>query len=328
MKIQSKKQFIIIVFILIILAAILYFLLPISSNSSQTLYGNVDIRSVNTSFRVSGRLAVLNVDEGDSVKKGDLLAELDKTPYQIMQQKAQANLAAQQAQLNLLLAGYRAEEIAQAKSQVEQYQAAYQYAANTYQRQLQLAKTEFISKDQLDSIKAGRDQAKANLQIAQDKLTQYLNGARVEDIDAAKAGVDMATAELAQADLNLSDTRLFAPEDGVILTRIVEPGTMLAQGSYVYSISLTHPVWIRAYIDEVNLAQAQPGREVWVYTDARPDKPYLGKIGFVSPTAEFTPKSVETQVLRTSLVYRLRIIVNDSDEMLRQGMPVTITFKE
>ncbi len=101
---------------------------------------------------------------------------------------------------------------------------------------------------------------------------------------------------------------------------------MLNAGSTVLTVSLTHPVWVRAYVSERNLGDAKPGREILLYTDGRPDKPYHGKIGFVSPTAEFTPKSVETPDLRTDLVYRLRIIVTDADDALRQGMPVTATF--
>ncbi|MNT41352.1 putative efflux pump membrane fusion protein [compost metagenome] len=112
------------------------------------------------------------------------------------------------------------------------------------------------------------------------------------------------------------------------MTRAVEPGSMLSAGSTVLTLSLTRPVWVRAYIDEPNLNQAQPGRELLLYTDGRPDKPYHGKVGFVSPTAEFTPKTVETPDLRTDLVYRLRIIVTDADDALRQGMPITVKFND
>ena len=109
----------------------------------------------------------------------------------------------------------------------------------------------------------------------------------------------------------------------------LEPGRkngLLNAGGTVLTLSLTYPVWVRAYVDEKNLGQAQPGQAVLLYTDSRPDKPYHGKIGFVSPSAEFTPKTVETPDLRTDLVYRLRIVVNDADGALRQGMPVTVSF--
>ena len=125
---------------------------------------------------------------------------------------------------------------------------------------------------------------------------------------------------------DLQDSTLVAPSDGTLLTRAVEPGTVLNEGGTVFTVSLTRPVWVRAYVDERNLDQAQPGRKVLLYTDGRPDKPYHGQIGFVSPTAEFTPKTVETPDLRTDLVYRLRIVVTDADDALRQGMPVTVQF--
>lgn len=101
---------------------------------------------------------------------------------------------------------------------------------------------------------------------------------------------------------------------------------MLGAGGTVFTLSLTRPVWVRAYVNETSLNQAVPGTELEIYTDGRPGKPYHGKIGFVSPTAEFTPKSVETPDLRTDLVYRLRVIVTDADDALRQGMPVTLRF--
>ncbi|MDC6120842.1 secretion protein HlyD [Serratia rubidaea] len=291
-----------------------------------TLYGNVDIRTVNLSFRVGGRLASLNVDEGDSIQPGDILGALDHVPYINAQNEANANVAAAQAQLDLLLAGYREEEIAQARAEVTQQQAAFNYADSFYKRQQRLWRSLSIAVNDLDNAKNARQQAKAALQAAKDKLNQYLNGHRIQQIDQAKASVAQVQARADQAALNLTDTQLYAPAAGVILTRAVEPGTMLSAGSTVFSVSLTHPVWVRAYIDGINLHQAVPGTEVHIYTDGRPDKPYRGKIGFVSPTAEFTPKSVETPELRTDLVYRLRIIVTDPDESLRQGMPVTLRF--
>ena len=329
---MKKKQLIplILLFILAI-SCIVWFIYK--SPASLVLYGNVDIRTVNSSFRVSGRLMQLNHEEGDDIKQGDLLAKLDAKPYQIALDQAKANLMMQQAQLDLVTTGYRKEEVAQAAAQVLQYQASYDYAESNYQRMATLIKSASISKDQLDNSLTLRNQAKANLQTAKQKLDQLTNGYRKEDIESAQATVAVAKAQLEQAELNLSDTELYAPTDGTILTRAVEPGTMLSAGTPIYAISLDRPVWVRAYIDEVNLSQAVPGRTVYVYTDSQPDRPYIGQIGFVSPTAEFTPKTVETPVLRTDLVYRLRIQINQTgegqaDEMLRQGMPVTIKFSQ
>ncbi|PVZ87061.1 secretion protein HlyD [Serratia sp. S1B] len=293
-----------------------------------TLYGNVDIRTVNLGFRVNGRLATLAVDEGDQIQPGQLLGKLDDAPYRNALQQAQANVASASANLALLQAGYRDEEIAQVRSQVAQLLSAFSYADSFYKRQQGLWEKKATSADALEDARTLRNQAQANLQAAKDKLAQYLKGNRPQQIDEAKANLAQAEAALAQAQLNLQDTTLISPSAGSVMTRAVEPGTMLNAGSTVLTLSLTHPVWVRAYINETSLGKAVPGSEVWVYTDGQPNKPYHGKIGFVSPTAEFTPKSVETPDLRTDLVYRLRIIVTDADDALRQGMPVTVRFSQ
>ncbi|ALR76084.1 secretion protein HlyD [[Enterobacter] lignolyticus] len=295
-------------------------------NNGLTLYGNVDIRTVNMSFRVGGRLQALQVDEGDAVKAGQTVGEIDRAPYENALMQAKANVAAAQAKYDLTVAGYRDEEIAQAAAAVRQAQAAYDYAQNFYQRQQGLWASRTISANDLENARSSRDQSLASLKSAQDKLNQYHAGNRPQEIEEARAGLEQAQAQLAQSQLDLQDTTLLAPSDGTILTRAVEPGSMLSAGSTVLTLSLTRPVWIRAYVDEKNLGQAQPGRELLLYTDGRPNTPYHGKIGFVSPTAEFTPKTVETPDLRTDLVYRLRIVVTDADDALRQGMPVTVKF--
>ncbi|HIE8712166.1 TPA: secretion protein HlyD [Klebsiella variicola subsp. variicola] len=323
-----KKPVVVILLIVILLAALGggWWWYQSSRQQPLTLYGNVDIRTVNMSFRVGGRLASLTVDEGDSIRAGQTLGELDRAPYENALLQAQANVSTAQAQYDLMMDGYRAEEIAQAAAAVKQAQAAYDYAQNFYQRQLGLRASSAISANDLENARSSRDQAQATLKSAQDKLRQYRAGNRPQEIAQAKASLEQAQAALAQAKLDLHDTVLTAPSDGTLMTRAVEPGTMLNAGGTVLTLSLTHPVWVRAYVDEKNLGQAQPGREVLLYTDSRPDKPYHGKIGFVSPSAEFTPKTVETPDLRTDLVYRLRIVVNDADGALRQGMPVTVSF--
>lgn len=293
-----------------------------------TLYGNIDIRTVNMSFRVGGRLASLAVDEGDAIKAGQILGTLDKAPYENALMQAKASVAVAQAQYDLMQAGYRDEEIAQTEAAVRQAKAAYDYAQNFYTRQQGLWKSRTISANDLENARSSRDQARATLKSAEDKLSQYRTGNRPQDIAQAKASLEQAQAQLAQAELDLHDTTLVAPADGTLMTRAVEPGSMLNAGSTVLTLSLTRPVWVRAYIDEPNLGRAKPGSELLLYTDGRPDRPYHGKVGFVSPTAEFTPKTVETPDLRTDLVYRLRIIVTDADDALRQGMPITVRFND
>ena len=327
---MNNKKLIGIVAVLVIVALALggFYYYRSHEDRGLTLYGNVDIRTVNLGFRVGGRLASLDVDEGDTVTRGMLLGKLDDAPFVNSLNEAKANVAAAQAQLDLLLAGYRTEEIAQARAAVAQQQASFSYADSYLKRQQGLWASKATSANDLEDAKTARNQALANLQAAKDKLSQYETGNRPQDIEQAQASLAQAQAAADQAELNLKDTQLIAPSDGTILTRAVEPGTMLASGSTVFSVSLTRPVWIRAYVSEDNLSKAIPGTEIQIYTDGRPNKPYHGKIGFVSPTAEFTPKSVETPELRTDLVYRLRVIVTDADDSLRQGMPVTLRFND
>ncbi|AJI96371.1 efflux transporter, RND family, MFP subunit [Yersinia ruckeri] len=327
---MNRKRIAVIVIVIALIAVAMYGWSDYRQQQDQslTLYGNVDIRTVNLGFRVGGRLASLDVDEGDKIQPGQQLGQLDQGPFNNALKQAQANVESAQAQLALLQAGYRDEEIAQVKSEVMQKQAAFNYTDSFLKRQQGLWSSKAISANDLDDARTSRNQAQAALQAAKDKLAQFLSGNRPQEIAQAAANVAQAEAELAQAQLNLHDTSLISPSSGTILTRAVEPGTILSAGNTVFTLSLTNPVWVRAYVDERHLGQAIPGTEVDVYTDSRPGKPYRGQIGFVSPTAEFTPKTVETPDLRTDLVYRLRIIVTDADSELRQGMPVTIRFSQ
>jgi len=247
------KKPLIVVVLLLLLAAVIgggWWWYQSSQQKALTLYGNVDIRTVNLSFRVGGRLASLSVDEGDAIKAGQTLGELDRAPYENALQQAQANVSTAQAQYDLMMAGYRSEEIAQAAAAVNQAQAAYDYAQNFYQRQLGLRKSSAISANDLENARSSRDQAQATLKSAQDKLRQYRAGNRPQEIAQAKASLEQAQAALAQAKLDLHDTTLASPSDGTLMTRAVEPGSMLSAGGTVMTLSLTHPVWVRAYIDE------------------------------------------------------------------------------
>lgn len=228
-------------------------------NNGLTLYGNVDIRTVNMSFRVGGRLQSLTVDEGDAIKQGQTLGELDKAPFENALMQAKANVATAQAQYDLMMAGYRAEEIAQAAAAVKQAQAAYDYAQSFLQRQQGLWSKRLLSANDLANAKSSRDQALATLKSAQDKLSQYRAGNRPQEIAQAKANLEQAEAQLAQSTLDLQDTVLTAPSDGTLLTRAVEPGSMLSAGSTVLTLSLTRPVWVRAYVDEKISARRSRG---------------------------------------------------------------------
>ena len=325
---NNKRRSVIILIIVILIAAAGGYYYQSMQSPSLALYGNVDVRTVNLSFRVGGKLASLDVDEGAKVTSGQQLGKLDDAPYINALNKAKGVSDSAKAQLALKESGYRTQEIAQVEAEVAQRQAAWQYADSFFKRQQGLAAQRLISANDLDNARNNRNQTLAALKASQDKLNQYQSGFRQEEIAAARGEWLQAEAAVAQAELDLADTILTAPSDGTILTRAIEPGTIIGAGNTVFSVTLTNPVWVRAYVSEAHLGDAIPGSKVLLYTDSQPNTPYHGTIGFVSPTAEFTPKSVQTPDLRTDLVYRLRIIVDDPNDKLRQGMPVTIQFTD
>jgi HlyD family secretion protein len=180
----------------------------------------------------------------------------------------------------------------------------------------------------VDDAVALREETAARLAAAEQSLAGLKRGYRTEEIAAARADLERSEAALARASLALEDTALHAPEAGIVQARVVDPGSMVATGATALVLTRSAETWIRAYVPEPMLGRAVPGAEVQVLTDVRPDRPYKARIGSVSPQAEFTPKSVETTDLRTSLVYRVRLKVEDADQALRQGMPVTLRFIE
>jgi HlyD family secretion protein len=294
------------------------------SDERLQLYGNVDIRGVDLGFRVGGRLMEVLRDEGDAVKTGELLAKIDPQPYEHELARANAELAAAQADLNLKKAGYRVEEIDQARATLEETRVIEKNADRMRERQAGLMGGGGTSRQNVESAEVALDEARQHVKVAEARLKQLTAGFRTEEIAAASAKAAQVKAACDAATLRLQDTALKAPSDGIVLTRTLEPGAIVQPGATVLSLSLEHPVWVRAYVHEPDLGKFPPGTKVSLVTDGRPDRPFHGKVGFVSPRAEFTPKSVETPELRTSLVYRLRIVVNDSDGSLRQGMPVTV----
>lgn len=294
-----------------------------AERNNGLLYGNVDIREVEMAFRQSGRLQSVLVDEGDRVKKGDLLAELDDQPLRDALARADAELQAAQAELQKLQRGSRDQEIRRGEAQVAQAKAALDLATVEFKRQTALKAKGVTSQQALDAATTTRDEASAALAVAQQSLSMLREGARSEDVAAGEARLAAATAARAQAQTALDDAKLIAPSDGVVLSRIKEPGSLLVGPTTVLTLSLTDPIYVRAYVPETQLASVAPGTQVWIRSDSS-DKTYTAQVGFVSPRAEFTPKSVETAELRTDLVYRLRIVVRESNGGLLQGMPVTV----
>ncbi|MEE8245573.1 MAG: efflux RND transporter periplasmic adaptor subunit, partial [Pseudomonadales bacterium] len=260
---------------------------------------------------------------GDTVEVGVLLALIDDKPYRDTFAAAEAQVQEAKAQLDRLRAGSRPQEIQQFRARVREASAALRNATQDLDRQQELMAEGVGSQRALDAAIARQDQMAAQVASSEEALALAEEGAHTADIAAAEAALAAANAQLAQHRTQLDDTRLHAPNAGVILTRAREPGAIVAVAEPVYTLSLTESVYVRAYVAEPELGLVAPGRIVAVTTDGS-ERRYRGQVGFVSPRAEFTPRTVETPELRTDLVYRLRIVVTDPDQGLRQGMPVTV----
>lgn len=260
--------------IILVVGAIFFLRKEFLESSKLTLYGNVDIRQVDISFRIPGKVKKLFVQEGDFVQEGALLAELDSAPYN--------------------------HELKQAYARRFSALADYNNAVRLFERRKKLIDVGGVSKEELESSETQHEILKANLEQAEAQL---------------KMAID-----------NLEYTKVYAPTSGTILSRIREPGSVVEATQAIYTLSIASPVWVRAYVSEPNLGKICYGMRAIVTTDTSELGPFEGKIGFISPIAEFTPKSVETTQLRPDLVYRLRVYINEPSCYLKQGMPVTVNI--
>ncbi len=296
---------------------------PKASNA-LALNGNVDIRQVDLGFRVGGRIASMPVEEGARVKAGDVLAALDLRPVNDQLAAEAAQVAVSTAQLEKQRNGNRPQDIAGAAAQLSEKRAALVKAKADYDRRGALVTTGAVSRADFDATTSQYEAAQAQVRAAEEALSLQHAGARREDVQAAVAQRAQAIAQRDKTLTDIADSTLLAPNDGVVLTRAREPGAIVQAGETVFTLTIDRPMRVRAYVDESDLSRISPNMAVRVTADGNA-KVYHGVIGYIAPTAEFTPKTVQTRQLRTDLVYRLRVIVTDPDDALRQGQPVTVT---
>ena len=274
-----KKKILISSLLLLIIGLLIFFVKSRNQNDKNmlTLYGNIEIRQVDLSFQISGQIAELYKEEGDAVKKGELLAIIDDRDYRANFNKAVA--------------------------EVSRTNAVKLDTAEKYERYAPLSDDDTVSKRDAEALLNDKNRAEAEYNAAAANKNYLKN--------------------------QLDYTKLYAPDDGIIMTRIHERGATVAKGQNIYTMAKIKPVWVRAYVNETDLGNIKYGQKVNVYTDTVNPKTgkkreYKGQIGYISPTAEFTPKTVQSTDIRTNLVYRIRVYISDIDEYLRQGMPVTI----
>jgi HlyD family secretion protein len=298
-----------------------------TSDAELKLYGNVDLRQIQLAFNNNERITEVRVQEGDRVKKGQLLARVDTRRIEPQVAQAEATVNAQRAVVDRLHHGNRPEEIAQAKANVEAAKADAGNAGRNYERMKNLSdrsRGEAISRQDVDNAKSAAQTADARLDALRKALEVWVLGPRKEEVAENEAKLRADEAQLAYLRQQLVDAQLLAPSDAVVRTRLMEPGEMASPTKPVYSLAVIDPKWVRAYVSEINLGKIREGMPASVEFDSFPKRRFDGWIGFISPIAEFTPKSVQTEELRTSLVYEVRVFVKDPDDVLRLGMPATV----
>jgi HlyD family secretion protein len=325
---MNRKPIILIIALIAIAVAAYYFFINKQEEDSSTLnlYGNVDIREVQLAFNGSEHINQILVEEGESVKKGQLLAVLHSKILQAQLAEAQAQVLAQQQMVAKLKAGSRIEEVNKVKAELNAARAKAKAASSSYNRLRSLLKKKVVTADQVDQAKALRDAASAEVEAVKQALNLLEAGTRKEDVASAEA---ILLARVAAADLiqqRLADANLIAPSDGIIRNRILEVGSMVFPQTPVMTLAFVDPIWVRTYLPETALGKVTIGSRAKIYTDSYPNKAYDGWVGYISPTSEFTPKNIQTEELRTRLVYSMRVFACNPNNELRLGMPATVVI--
>jgi HlyD family secretion protein len=254
-----------------------------------------------------------------------VLASLEKARLQANVTDREALKAAQEEVVRRLEAGNRPEEIRKAEADLEASSADLRNAELTADRVFKLVTQGADTPQASDDAHAALDVARARKAAAVEAHALMVLGPRKEDIAAARATLQACEAQLELARRDLADADVAAPADGVVEDRILEPGDMASPQKPVLTLALDDPLWVRVYVAETDLPRIRPGMKASVTTDGFPGRRYEGWVGYISPTAEFTPKSVETREVRTKLVYQVRVFVQNPRGELRLGMPAVVT---
>ncbi len=321
---SMKKRIILIVFILILIAGTLYYFLTHNNREAEPFIkvsGNIEATEADVGFKIAGRIVNRYFEEGDWVKQGSVLARLDDEDLRRHLELDRAALASAQARLNKLLAGSRPEEIKQAEAALEQAKFDQENKQIQYERMKSLYERKVIPKEAFDNAETSFKVAKAAVQSATENYKLVKEGPRKEDIEDARAQVEQARASLKLTETQLSYTVLYAPFSGVVLVKSAEVGEVVNPGTSVVTLADLENVWLKAYVSETDLGRVKWGQEVIVTTDLYPRKEFKGRISFISSQAEFTPKSIQTEKERVTLVYRIKIDIPNPDRELKPGMP-------
>jgi HlyD family secretion protein len=321
---MNRRLLLLILLALAISAAVIWFVFhSIRNDDAGTIdvSGNIEVTTVELSFKIPGRVKDRLVDEGEQVREGQLVARLDPEDLLHEAEIRKAEARAARAALTELETGYRKEEIAQAEAALKRITAEADRFRVDFARQQRLYRKEVISARDFDAARAAFEASQASVREARERLNLLRSGPRKETIAQARARLESAEAVLALAESRLGHAALTSPAAGLVLSKNIEPGEQVSAGTPVVTVGMLDEVWMRAYISETDLGRVKVGQTATVTTDTWPGKKYEGRISFISPEAEFTPKSVQTAKERVKLVYRIKITVPNPAGELKPGMP-------
>lgn len=320
-----NKRLVIPLLLVVSIAAIVIWLLFHASRKEDSgkirVSGNIEVTTVELSFKVPGRVKERLVDEGDQVRQGQVVARLDPEDLIHEEENRSAEVRAARALLSELETGYRKEEIAQAEAALLRISAEADRLRTDFKRQQQLYRREVISARDFDASRAAFESSQASVREARERVNLLRSGPRKETIAQARARLESAEAYLALARTRLGYATLTSSAAGMVLSKNIEPGEQVAAGTPIVTVGLLDEVWMRAYISETDLGRVKLGQKATVTTDTWPGRKYQGQVSFISPEAEFTPKSVQTAKERVKLVYRIKIVVPNQSRELKPGMP-------
>jgi HlyD family secretion protein len=319
-----KKLVVALLVLLIVASGLVYWQFwrsPSTHRDQLKLMGHIEATETDLSFKVPGIITKINFQEGDYLKAGAVVAELEAKDLRDEISSAKAKVGAAQAALDRLLAGSRPQEISEAKAAVLQAQADLDNKKLDYERMEGLLERRAVPVSRRDNAKAAYLVAQEVLRRARENYSLVKEGPRREDISKARAELKQMQANLELSQTRLNYATLTAPVNGVVLTRPAEPGEVAAIGATILTTGDLDNVYVEAYIPETDLAKVRYGQKALVTTDAYPDKKYAGWISFINSKSEFTPKTVETYKERVALVYRTKIRVENPNYELKPGMP-------
>jgi len=295
--------------------------------NALTLSGNIEAHESQVSFKVTGRIVALPVEEGMTLKTGDLLARLDSDDYRQQVAEDESTIHVRQRQLALGLAGSRTQEIEAAKLAVLDAQTDLEQKKKDYARYLALYEKDEIPGQTRDLAATNVTRAQATYDRAQQIYNELVEGTRKEELAVERSNVQQADQNLKMSRIRLAYTVLRAPFNGVVLVRQAELGEVVSPGTPIVTLADLDHLWVRVYVPETDLGKVHWGQAVEVRTDTYPDKIYHGRISFISSEAEFTPKTVQTEKERVTLVYRIKVDVENPNRELKPGMPADASIK-